>query len=295
MHRSEELFHCPSCDGNLISFLKCTDYLVSREIFTIQKCTQCELLVTSPRPPESEIGLYYKSENYISHTNSKAGSFNRIYQAVRKWNINQKLRLIKFYAGGPQTLLDFGCGTGEFLAEASQRGWKTTGSEPNERAREQAINQHKLEVVNQEQLFIDTKTFHVITLWHTLEHIHTLNETLSNLTKKLNENGLMFIAVPNSASFDAKHYRENWAAFDVPRHLYHFNYQSAALFFKKHGMNLLSCKPMRMDAFYVAMLSEKHIGKKIWFLRGLYNGLRTNLHPARRASSLIFILKKSGQ
>ena len=223
------IFHhdcCPVCDSSAIHpILSAKDYSVSGKNFDIWHCDKCSLRFTQDAPGADMIGEYYRSENYVSHTNTSKGLINRLYQLVRRRTLKQKRKLICTIAGIRRgVLLDVGSGTGAFVNEMSQNGWQVIGLEPNDRARQIARENFNSELKNSEELFqLTENSFCIITLWHVLEHVHDLKNYVKQLKALLKPSGKLMIAVPNYTSFDASSYKEYWAAYDVPRHLYHFS------------------------------------------------------------------------
>jgi 2-polyprenyl-3-methyl-5-hydroxy-6-metoxy-1,4-benzoquinol methylase len=299
----QNLSNCPLCSGSSFKrFVECTDYTVSRETFTIVACESCGFKFTNPRPDEKEIGKYYESEDYVSHSNSRKGIINTVYHWVRNYSLKQKVSLIdKEYgslkqSSGIKRLLDIGCGTGEFLATAVKSGWIGKGIEPSEKAREQAIQNHKLEVTDQQGIArLEKGSFDIITMWHVLEHVHTLNERIAELHSLLKPGGKAIIAVPNCTSHDAKIYGSNWAAYDVPRHLYHFTPETMKALFNKHHFNFVRALPMKFDSFYVSMLTEKNVNGINNLPAAFMNGLQSNLkakNDAEKFSSVIYVFVK---
>jgi len=292
----EKLENCPVCNSiRNKPFLSCIDHTVSRETFSIVACESCGFKFTTPRPNESELGKYYKSEEYVSHSNTKKGFINSTYQSVRKYTLLKKLQLISsYYKTGK--ILDIGCGTGEFLNTCKNAKWETFGIEPDDDARNMAINMYGLTVLPEASLknFPD-ETFDVISMWHVLEHVPKLNERVEELRRLLKPNGIIIIAVPNCNSLDAKIYKENWAAYDVPRHLYHFTPKDIDALFSKYNMKVFRILPMIFDSFYVSMLSEKIKFGKTNIIRSTWNGLRSNLSAiisANTSSSQIYLIRK---
>ncbi len=294
---TELITSCPVCGANRFTdYLECTDYTVSKERFKLQACASCGFVFTNPRPAAPDIGVYYKSEDYISHTNSKKGLFNSVYQLARKNAIHAKLNLLDKYSPGAKTLLDYGCGTGEFLHHAQLKGWNVKGIEPDPEARSMAITNYKLEVEDPSLLntFKDGG-FNSITLWHVLEHIHDLNNTIKQFERILSDDGILVIAVPNYESYDATIYGEHWAAYDVPRHLYHFSKSSIEQLMKKHGLLVQEIKSLFFDPFYIALLSEKYKNGASNPVKATWVGLQTTLKgrsDIEANSSLIYIIKK---
>ncbi|MBC7694348.1 MAG: class I SAM-dependent methyltransferase [Burkholderiales bacterium] len=251
---------CLVCGSNQFEpFLVCKDYTVSQESFNIVSCKSCDFKFTNPRPDNSVLGNYYKAESYISHTNSKKGIINKLYHMVRSHTLKQKVKLISSYVSRG-TILDYGCGTGMFLSECKKVGWETFGIEPDNNARQIASEQNLNLFADKDtlQLHIVEKEYDAITLWHVLEHVTDMSETLVFFKQKLKQKGVLIIAVPNHKSYDAQFYNEYWAAYDVPRHLHHFELKSMKALLENYGFQLIETKPMKFDSFYVSMLSEKY-------------------------------------
>src|ERR1035437_9854168 len=246
----ETLKNCPVCNYDKFNpFLSCIDYTVSRETFNVVQCDSCGFRFTNPRPDEKEIGNYYQGEQYISHSDTKKGIVNKLYQIVRNYTIKQKIKLINKLTSPELTsrnILDIGCGTGEFLNACKENGWKITGVEPSEIARKNAKQKYNIIPLPQEKLFeINGKKFNVVTLWHVLEHIHQLDKTIEQISKIISDDGRLIIAVPNCNSFDAKKYGAYWAAWDLPRHIFHFTKKDIETVFKKYGFELTEVLPMK--------------------------------------------------
>ncbi len=292
----ERLESCPICGKEEFkNFLVVTDNSVSKESFVIVECENCTFKFTNPRPDENSIGSYYESEEYISHSNTKSGIINRAYHVVRSITTKQKVELINRHQPAKGTILDYGCGTGVFLEACKKDGWQVQGIEPNDKARELAEGATGTKVATELSSLDPDKKYNVITLWHVLEHIHSLNETAKELISHLAEDGTLIIAVPNADSHDAQQYKENWAAYDVPRHLYHFTQPTMKRFLKKHKMQLEEVLPMKFDAYYVSMLSEKHIKGKTNMINSVLNGYKSNSYAEKNGndySSLIFVAKR---
>ena len=291
-----EINNCPICNSQKInSFLNCIDYTVSRETFNIVKCTSCEFKFTNPIPELTKLGNYYKSDEYISHSNTNKGFVNSCYQIVRKYTLIKKLKLIsKFYKTG--SILDIGCGTGEFLNTCKLAKWNVLGIEPDQDARRMAQNNFSIDVRPEEELRnLKDESFDVITMWHVLEHVPNLKERVKELKRLIKPKGIIIIAVPNCSSLDAKIYKEYWAAYDVPRHLYHFTPKDIELLMRGFDMKVDSILPMVFDSFYVSLLSEKYKKGKVNIIRSMWNGFRSNLNAIKTGkefSSQIYLITK---
>ena len=287
---------CPIClNKNLAKKICCIDHTSSNEKFIIVSCETCNFTFTNPRPKEDSLSKYYKSDMYISHTNSKRGLFNWMYQTVRKFAIEKKLDLLKSVTN-VGSHLDIGCGTGEFLNACQKKGFKVTGVEPSEIARKQAIENFNLSVSEKENLeHFKDNTFNSISMWHVLEHIPTLIKTVTEIKRILNKNGKVIIAVPNHKSWDSAYYKEFWAAWDTPIHLWHFSKDTIELLFNNIGMKLVKTKPMLFDSFYVSLLSEEFKTGKKKYINGFIIGIISNiigLLTKRGCSSTIYVFEK---
>ncbi|MFD2542916.1 class I SAM-dependent methyltransferase [Lacinutrix gracilariae] len=273
---------------------KVKDFSVSGEEFQLIENKIYGFLETTPQPKEEKLSEYYKTEDYISHTDAKRNVLEKVYHIVRGISLKRKLKLINSFSSTQKTLLDIGCGTGDFLQTAQQNNWQVSGIEPNEQARAIANTKTNNAVFTTEQLQeFKKQSFDVITLWHVLEHLPNLTEQVSVLKSLLKENGSLIIAVPNYKSYDATHYKNFWAALDVPRHLWHFNQKSIHTLFAKENMKVVQTLPMKFDAYYVSLLSEKYKSGFMNPIKAFWYGFLSNCKARRSGeySSLIYVLK----
>lgn len=294
-----EIQECPICQGKVFSpFLTCLDHSISFEKFNLIKCAACDLIITSPRPDDTVMGNYYLSPSYTSHLNTAKSAFDKLYMLARSFTLKWKLSLVKYHTKSSKSVLDYGCGTGEFLKLSMLKGWEIEGVEPSLNARRQASGIIAKNISSSLDDIPETKTFDAITLWHVLEHVPDLDTTLQKLKNRLSHNGTIFIAVPNHTSWDGKNYKQSWAGYDVPRHLWHFSKKNMKMLLEKNGLVLEKIIPMKLDAFYISLLSEKYQTEKPFrlstIIKGLLNGLRSNIHAGKsnEYSSLIYLVKK---
>ncbi|HMO32278.1 MAG TPA: class I SAM-dependent methyltransferase [Lacibacter sp.] len=268
---------------------------MSKEFFEVRLCRSCDLRYTAHAPCETAIQRYYQSEQYISHNNTRKGLINRLYHLVRSITLRSKVALVRKASGRQMGMhLDYGAGTGAFLHAMEKAGWNSIGLEPDAGARQVATRTFNAAVYPLEDLssLVDG-TYTVITLWHVLEHVHALHTTLERLKRVLAPGGVMVIAVPNPLSADAKVYGSDWAAWDVPRHLYHFSPASMRTLLLRHGLEVAEVKRMWFDSFYVGMLSEQY--RKGSLVRGVWQGFLSNLRAlfhTEQCSSLVYLVKR---
>lgn len=293
-----QLSQCPVCGETTFSpFLDCTDYTVSHETFHIVKCARCQFAFTNPHPEISQLGNYYNSSAYISHSSRPTTFIDHVYVLARAQTLKWKSRLIKKNATTPSiSVLDYGCGTGDFLNHCKNLGWKVSGVEPSTSARQIASTKSGQKIYPTIKEMPNT-TFDVITLWHVLEHVPNFHELIEALAQNLKQTGTILIAVPNRNSWDAHHYKNTWAAYDVPRHLWHFRRQDIQTIMRAHSLHVVNTIPMKLDAYYVSLLSEKYRNTNLGLLtllKSILNGLRSNISGSRTSeySSHIYVIKK---
>ena len=277
--------------SNKKHFLTVKDYSVSKETFDLYYDETLDMLITHPQPSLENLGKYYESEDYISHTDNKRSLFEKLYHFIKSIALKNKLNLINSLQPQKGKILDIGAGTGEFLSVAKNNGWQTIGVEPSERAKSIAINKGVSFVSETSEL--ENYSFDVISMWHVLEHVPDLDQQIKELKRLLKPTGSLIIAVPNFKSFDAEHYGKFWAAFDVPIHFWHFSKTAIKLIFEKEEMKLEKVLPMKFDSFYVSLLSEKYKSGKMNFVSAFFTGLKSNIKAKKNFeySSHIYILK----
>ena len=291
--------NCPICNSSdIIYAFNAVDYFSTKETFPIYDCSNCGFRFTNNFPSDDTIGRYYDSPDYISHSDSKKGVVNRLFHFFREIMLKKKANLISKYSTGDR-LLDIGSGTGYFLNAAKERGYSVWGIEKDSKARNFAIDTFGLDVKGEDFLWnINSNSFDVVTLWHVLEHMENLNEVIGKLSDILNKDGTLILALPNYLSYDARRYKEYWAAYDVPRHLWHFSPVTIERLLIKHRLKIINIFPMPLDAFYISMLSEKYKKSNFLlkygraFLTGLIGYFRS-LSQLTHSSSLIYIVKKN--
>ena len=290
---------CPICNKeDIASLLHTKDYSLTTEDFQIIQCANCTLEYTDPAPSKEAIAPYYNFPSYISHTDTKEGLVNQIYHKVRNHTLTQKTNWVQsLFTGHKGQLLEVGAGTGAFAHSMLNKGWKVTALEPDAASRQKAQENYNINLLPIEELFqLEPAKYEVITLWHVLEHVHDLNTYMKTFHSLLKPNGRLIIAVPNHTSYDAGFYKNCWAAYDVPRHLYHFSPLSMYYLAKKHKMSIVQKLPMWFDSFYVSLLSEKYKQSgMIGMMRAFFVGCISNLIALRnadRGSSIIYEIKK---
>lgn len=289
---------CPLCGGsNIEKCFDCKDHFATGEIFGVYRCSDCTFTFTQDVPDEKEIGRYYESTSYISHSDTDKGLLNKMYHIVRNIMLRRKVNLVKrLTLLNSGKLMDYGAGTGYFARAMKNSGWDVTAIEKSEQARRYSTERFGFEMFSEEKLKeLPNTSFDVITMWHVMEHIQNLDDFWDELYRISEESGILIIAVPNAESYDAEYYRQNWAAYDVPRHLWHFTSSTIQKWGIKHDFILERRYPMPFDGFYISMLSEKYKNSKIPFIKGIWNGLfgwLATLDKCKASSSIIYVFRK---
>ncbi len=296
----KEITTCLICgSADIVPFLVCKDHTVSQKEFQIKQCKSCGFRFTSPRPNDADLGEYYKAESYVSHSDTKKGLVNTLYHWVRSYTLIKKLQLVMHYTGLKKgRILDYGAGTGAFLDTCKKNGWDATGIEPDERANKVMAEKFSISSypnLNEAKTKSALHDFDVITAWHVFEHVPDIKETIQELHNALKENAKLIVAIPNPDSFDASVYKSNWAAYDVPRHLWHFAPKDMEALMKDQGFRLVKVLPMIFDSYYVSLLSEQYATGRKGLLKAFWTGLRSNLKAnktGKEFSSQIYIFQK---
>ncbi len=291
---------CPVCgSGDLKKIFDAVDHFSSKEVFPVCDCTVCGFRFTNNFPSEDVIGKYYDSPDYISHSDSDKGLINKLYHLFREHMLKRKVKVAEsFVKGYDKTLLDIGCGTGYFMNAAEKYGFTVSGIEKNKKAREWAINHFALDVKDEKSFFeMKDVSFSIITLWHVLEHLEKPNETIDKIKDILAPDGTVVLALPNHHSYDARFYKEMWAAYDTPRHLWHFTPVSVEQLLAGHRMKIVKRFRMPLDAFYISLLSEKYKGSPVVvkYIRAFSIGIAGfvfSLFQPECSSSMIYIAKR---
>lgn len=286
---------CPWCGSEKAQpNLQLKDEFLTKEDFRIYECTDCGLLYTEPRPSKEKIGDYYKSEEYYSHQENKSGFIPKLYEMVKSINLKNKYKMAT--AGKTEgKLLDIGCGVGDFIHTVEQKGWQCIGVEPSEDAKKIARTRIKAKIIKSEELEqLPNESFDVITMWHVLEHIDDLKWQIGQLQRLIKKNGRVVIAVPNYKSYDGQYYKELWAAYDVPRHLNHFNKATITKIFASVGLKLKRTEKLVWDSYYISYMSEQYKHHSLALLRGAFRGLLSNCKARRSGewSSMVYIFEK---
>lgn len=291
-------FVCPVCNHRCSTpAFQCKDHFITGENFPILKCDGCGLHFTGHLPAISELGKYYKSDDYISHSDTRKGLINQVYHFVREYMLARKLKILKKHTGKEKgRLLDIGAGTGYFLHYASQKGWSVSGTEKDPDARKVAAEKWGIDIKPDTELFRQSgEIYDAITLWHVMEHLPDLDTHWKGISSKLTPEGVLIIALPNPESTDAKQYGAFWAAWDVPRHLWHFSPAQVMQLAGKHGFRIEAMHRMPFDSFYISMMSEKYRNSTFPLLKGLIAGKISwlvSLFDTAKCSSVIYVLRK---
>ena len=269
--------------------MKVKDHFLSGESFELVKDPHYEYYKTKPELDIEAIGEYYNTPEYLSHQENSKDVKSFIYNIVKQYMFTRKYKWIARYVN-KGNWLDFGAGTGEFLDFLPDKYWEKMAFELNKGAVQKIKNKNIPYIAG----YQDTNTrFDVVSAFHAIEHVLDIQAWFTFLKRITKVNAIIAVAVPNYKAYDARYYQEYWAAYDVPRHQYHFSKKSIHQLFRDNGFQLLDEKPMPLDAYYISLISESYRGKKRLF-NALKVGSLSNLKAlsSKEYSSNLFIFRK---
>ena len=288
--------NCIVCGGDIFS-----DYLTVEdnqgEIFSLKQC-KCSLVLTSPRPCSSAICEYY-SEEYKPHSNAHSDS-SLLIKIFRKISYSWKARLVKRVANENVNMLDMGGGDGALAFYIKNKI-------SNVHVYEKDIDciHHINSIIMEEGIGNMFSTadyeslkdgyYNIVTLFHSLEHIHDIDKLFLNINRITKKNAKMIIAVPNITAAEIDFLTNKWAAWDVPRHLYHFNFKTLSKLLNKNGWEVVGSRSMFQDTFFNIYMSLKgNYVKKIFscFFLLVYSLINQILFSNKQSSNLVICQKK---
>jgi 2-polyprenyl-3-methyl-5-hydroxy-6-metoxy-1,4-benzoquinol methylase len=290
---------CPICESTSIEkTIQVKDFTVSKELYDLYRCSDCGFIFTQDIPDAEHIGPYYKSDDYVSHSNTKKGLFFQVYHRVREFMLSRKYKeiLSNTILGSETKLLDIGSGRGYFLNYMQQKSFDCTGIEQDPDVRQAARDQFGLKILAPTELYqLEDNQFDVITMWHVLEHIHDFRGYLQKIKSLLKKDGLLVVALPNPGCADQLMYKEFWAGWDVPIHLWHFSPKNAEDLMAQYQFKMIDKRRLPFDPFYLSILASKERGDSMPMLRGFFNGFRAyfkSLSDINASTSLTYYFKK---
>ncbi len=271
--------------------MKLKDHFLSQEEFYLQETEQKGIWKTQPVP--EDLAPYYESKDYISHHQDSGSLKEFVFKFLQTFNLLYKRNIIIEHVGKGAILLDYGCGAGEFLKKM-ETDFTTFGFEPNADARNFASKKLNKTLLLDDLATIEDNSLDAVTLWHVFEHLPNPDEILEKFYFKLKSTGKLIIAVPNPSSHDAKHYREFWAAYDVPRHLFHYSRNGMLQKMNSEKWTVKKTHSLLLDAFYISALSEKYQKSSFFWFKGFLRGAISNIKALKTGehSSVIHIIEK---
>ena len=270
--------------------LKIRDHFLTKEVFNVVEHIE-GVLKTEPDLDEKTLKKYYDSSQYSSHNNI-GGCIGFLYSLSARIMLRFKFRVLAKHINKESLIVDFGCGTGGFMSSLKKKKYNVVGVDSNKKARDKCLEK-KLTTFKSIKDF--KENIDAITFWHSFEYVSNPNEILNQIINQSKNNLTVVIALPNYRSFDAKHYGAFWAAYDVPRHRFHYSARGIKKLMKSYGFECLKTKPMLLDAFYISIMSEKYKKSKLSFVKGIMVGLISNLAGlfSSSYSSSVFVFKKT--
>lgn len=295
----ERLNPCPLCGAiETVPYATCSDHASSRLQYLLLRCPACGVVFTDNHPEEDEMEQFETLDSQIRRADSPEGITERLYRHVRRRMLRRKAGLVvrqSYRDSG--TLLNYGAKRGFFSDHMERKGWKVTSVDRHHENRQFSLEHfhHRMSGM-QEMSDFTPETFDVITLWHVFEHENEPERLLDTFHRILRPGGILVMSCPNICSTDAMHYGPYWAAYDVPRHLWHFNPVSLNRLVHRHGFTLMHHEKMPYDCFYISIMSEQYMMHRLAFLRGMAYGLHSwlvSLTRRGRSSSIVYVFRKT--
>lgn len=288
---------CPHCGSERFEkVFDCTAPHDDGVAFTLLKCGGCGFVFTQDVPVENEVACGVGVKRETTYSGLSKGLLQTMHKWVKNRMLKHKAKLLKSTSGlSYGRLLDITLHPAAFGDFMKHRGWRsrTVIVGPNARKGRGKSDDEWLTTGDLDRM--DAESFDVITLWHTLEHWQGLMSFWENAHRLLHDRGILIVAVPNCTSYDARYYQAQWAAYDVPRHLWHFTPKTIHNMALEHGFILMKHTPLYFDTFYVAMLSEKMRQNSCALVRGLWVGIKAlfaTFQSPERGSSMIYVFRK---
>ncbi|KQO43180.1 class I SAM-dependent methyltransferase [Methylobacterium sp. Leaf85] len=164
-------------------------------------CVQCGLIRTDPMPTPDELAHYYAHAYRADYQLAFAGGPPRhhLNRSAREATFRADLLAPKLKPGA--RVLDFGSGSGEFLAAARAKGCEAIGIEPGRDYAAYAREHHKVEVLDDaDDGRFPAGHFDVISTHHVFEHLRDPAVVMERLSRWLKPDGVIYAAVPNMAA-----------------------------------------------------------------------------------------------
>jgi len=208
---------CAACGGALRSWRSVPALEPSdQRSYDLLRCERCGTAATAGAPPAPdayETGVY----------SERPPRAERLLRVVRRAAVVQPVRMLRRAGLRPGAeVLDAGAGTGALVEGLRRAGFDARGIDVSERS--VAVARRAGRPV--ERGSIDdlggSERLDAIVLWHVLEHLDDPGAALRDARASLNPGGLLLAGVPNLDSLSADIAGDEWLAFDVPRHRWHF-------------------------------------------------------------------------
>ena len=277
-----EYVNCILChsENNLVD-QNVVDRFNQKNSYSIVKC-ECEMRFLNPRVSIDEISKHYQHSSYQPHYKNNS-LVSLMYQIAQLFNNRFKLKVIKrFYDQG--SILDYGAGDGQFANFMIKKKWNVKIYEPLLK------NMSDLSLNEDE---IGSDSFDVITMFHSLEHIHNVEKTLQNLYNLLNKDGILIVSVPNHNAYERRFFKSKWIAYDAPRHLYHFNHETIKLFLNKNKFDVIITRSMYLDTLYNTLMSlNKDMFLFLKFIGISLISIFKTIWNKQYSSSILLVCKK---
>lgn len=211
------------------------------------RCRQCELIYVNPR--DAQFAVDVQTADFSARRIAVWEEYKQLWGQTLispeieakhfQKNFEVRINIVKRFIPEGK-LLDVGCGLGDFLKVAQDKGYDVTGIEPNALTATKARNEYGLNVINGvlPQPILRENQFDVISILHVMEHLPSPRDELGKIYPLLKQGGYIFVEVPNIDTIWYRILKEHWRQF-IPDHYFFFTPKTLSKLLEQQGFHVL--------------------------------------------------------
>lgn len=269
-----EEINCPVCKSKNFGLLfKAKDYRLklTKDIFNIVKCRNCEFIFLNPRPSQDEFINFYPTDFHKNDTSL----LYKIIEPCFTLSLKNTIRTLKRYKKQGK-ILDIGCGNGSFILAMQKHGYDVWGVELNPEAQKYTLLNLKGRIFFQElkECKFPEKSFDIITMFQSLEHVADLGTLFAEIRRIIKDKGIFYICVPNADFFESRFFGHYYYNLEVPRHFYFFSQKILSKLLSKNGFEVVR---VVRDNIFESVLTPTSFYHGLWNFLSDKNILRNRM------------------